>query len=204
MKRLATLLPMILFAVLPAVAGAAEARTPSPAPEHAPVLIVDVKRILDESRASVGAQRKIEAQRSAFQSEIAAREQEIRKAEQELLAARGRLKPDAYAEKENQLRKKFREVEQYVQERRRLLEQATALAMGKVRAVLVGIVADVARRRGAQAVLVRQQMLWSEGSLDITNQVLERLNAELPELPLRIGNPPPPPPGGAKDGKKPE
>ncbi|MBI3419234.1 MAG: OmpH family outer membrane protein [Proteobacteria bacterium] len=192
MRRLVLLLA--LFWALPLFA----AEPPAPHATNA-LLVVDVKRILDESKASVSVQKKIEAQRAAFQTEIAAKEKLIRDAEQELLATRGKLEARVYAERENQLRQKFREVEQYVQDRRRLLEQATTLSMGKVRSVLLGIVTEIARRRGAQAVLIKQQVLWAENALDITDQVLERLNAQLPDLPVEIETPKEP----AKEGKKP-
>jgi Skp family chaperone for outer membrane proteins len=184
MKRFILALGLMAALALPLQAAPPQA-APVPAPQSA-MLIVDVKRILDESVASVSVQKRIEAQRSAFQTEIAAKEKEIRAAEQELVASRGKLTQQAYAEKENELRKKFREVEQYVQDRRRLLEQATTLSMGKVRSVLLTIVTDIARKRGAQAVLIRQQVLWSENVLDITDQALERLNKELPDLPVNI------------------
>ncbi|HVY12062.1 MAG TPA: OmpH family outer membrane protein [Alphaproteobacteria bacterium] len=182
---------LFLFAVLTAVPlWAAE-------PASSPLLIVDVKRILDESKASVGAQKKIEAQRAAFQIEIAAKEKFIREAEQDLLNSRGKIDQHAYADKETSLRQQFREVEQYVQERRRLLEQATTLSMGKVRSVLLGIVTEMARRRNAQAVLIKQQVLWAENALDVTDQVLVRLNAQLPDVPVNI-----PAPKEPKTGKK--
>ena len=85
-----------------------------------------------------------------------------------------------------------------MQERRRLLEQATTLSMGKVRSVLLGIVTEISHRRGAQAVLVKQQVLWAENSLDITDQVLERLNTQMPELPVNIEAPKEPAPAGKK------
>ncbi len=197
-----------LFLLLAVPLMAAEPVTPPAPANSAPILVVDVKRVLDESKASVNVQKKIEAQRSAFQTEIAAKEKSIRDAEQELLASRGKVEAAAYARNENELRQQFRDVEHYVQERRQLLEQATTLSMGKVRSMLIGIVTDMARRKGAQAVLIKQQVLWTEGTLDITDQVLERLNAQLPDLPVNIEAPkdapakPGPPAPAAKPAKK--
>jgi Skp family chaperone for outer membrane proteins len=178
---------LILLLLLASPAFAAEnAITPAPKAETRAILVVDVKRVLDEAKASVGVQKKIEAQRSAFQTEIAEKEKSIRSAEQDLLGTRGKIESSVYAQKEQELRRKFGEVEQYVQERRRLLEQATTLSMGKVRSVLLGIVTEIAHRKGVQAVLIKQQVLWTESSLDITDEVLERLNTQLPDLPVNI------------------
>lgn len=153
---------------------------------QAPVLMVDVKRVLDESRAAVGAQKKIEIQRRAFQEEISIQEKRIREAEQELVQARGKLDAKQYAEKENQLRQGFRDVEKYVQERRQMLEKATTSSMGRVRDALLDIVKDMALKRGAQAVLVKQQVLWAKDGLDVTDEVLITLNQKLPEVAVEM------------------
>lgn len=178
MIRLILLLFMLCAPLAHAAEGAAVPR--------GSVIIVDVKRILDESKAAIGSQKKIEEQRSAFQEEIAAQEKNIREAEQELLAQRGKIDAKEYSQKEDQLRQKFRDVERYVQERRQALEKATSLSMGKVHDVLLDIVKDIARKRGVQAVLVKQEVLWSEPILDVTDMVLERLNTELPDVPVNV------------------
>lgn len=165
---------------------AAEPALVASPPSSTLILVVDVKRVLDESKASVNVQKQIESRRSAFQSEIAEKEKSIRSEEEQLLQMRGKTGDADYAAKENQLRQKFRDVERYVQERRQLLEQATTASMGRVRAVLLGIVTDIAKKRGAHTVMVKQQVIWSEEALDITNEVLARLNAELPDITVAI------------------
>jgi outer membrane protein len=163
-----------------------------PLPLHAAeppafALVVDVKRVLDESQAALAAQKKIEEQRSAFQDEISVQEKRIRDAEQELGGLRGKLDVKQYAERENQLRQQFRDVEKYVQDRRQALERATNTSMGKVKDVTISIVQDIARKRGAQMVLVKQQVLWSENQMEITDEVLRRLNQQLPEVAVDLG-----------------
>jgi Skp family chaperone for outer membrane proteins len=165
------------------------AQANAPTAPHLPILVVDVKHILDESKAAIGAQKKIEVQRSAFQDEISMQEKHIREAEQDLLQQRGKLDEKAYAEKETQLRQKFRDVEKYVQERRQALEKATTFSMGKVHDVMIEIVADIAKKRGAQAVLAKQgnnAVLWAAEGSDITTEVSNRLNAQLPDVPVNI------------------
>lgn len=185
---------LIIAALLVASGPGMQAQAAEPAPANPPaagppatlILVVDVKRVLDESRASVNVQKRIESRRSAFQSEIAEKEKSIRSEEEQLLQMRGKTEDADYAARENQLRQKFRDVERYVQERRQLLEQATTASMGRVRAALLGIVTDIAKKRGAHTVLVKQQVIWSEETLDITSEVLARLNAELPDVAVLI------------------
>jgi len=179
----------VIIIALFASASVAVAETASNATPRFPILIVDVKNVLDDSKAAIGAQKKIETQRSAFQDEISAKEKNIRDAEQVLLQQRGKLDEKAYAEKETQLRQKFRDVEKYVQERRQALEKATTQSMGKVRAVMQDIVADIAKKRGAQAVMAKQTALWTLEGNDITAEVSSRLNSQLPDVPVNIDVP---------------
>jgi Skp family chaperone for outer membrane proteins len=184
---------LVLFALWACPLWAETPPAPASATPKLQLLIVDVKTVLDESKAAIGAQKKIEVQRSAFQDEISIQEKHIREAEQELLQQRSKLDEKAYADKENQLRQKFRDVEKYVQERRQTLEKATSQSLGKVHDVMLKIVADIAKKRGAQAVLAKQvsnvAVLWSMEGSDITSEVSARLNTELPELAVNIDNP---------------
>lgn len=195
MLRLLVIIVLLCGTLSAAQSRAAEVSPSELASGKASILIVDVKRILDDSKAAISAQKKIEVQRSAFQDEITKREKHIREAEQELAQARGKLDEKAYAEKESQLRLKFRDVEKYVQERRQTLEKATGQTLGKVHGVMLEIVADIAKKRGAQAVLAKQgsnvAVLWSMDGSDITTEVSARLNAQLPDIAVNIDVPEP-------------
>lgn len=184
---------VLLMLLLPLTAFAQDKAPASPAP----VLVVDMKRVLDESKAAESVQRKIEVRRSEFQKEIAGKEDEIRGEEQELLQSRGKMEAKTYSEKEDQLRQKFRDVETYVVERRRVLEQATTDSMGHVRSVLQTILTDIAKKKGAKVVLNKQLVLWSEPALDVTDDVLANLNKQLPDMDVVIQSTG----DGAKDAK---
>lgn len=183
---------LIIMALTASLAQASEPAGKEPV-QAKPILIVNVKSVLDDSKAAISAQKKIEVQRSAFQDEISSQEKHIRDAEQELLQQRGKLDEKAYAEKETQLRQKFRDVEKYVQERRQALEKATSQSLGKVHDVMLEIVADIAKKRNAQAVLAKQgsnvAVLWSIEGSDITSEVSARLNAQLPDIAVNIDAP---------------
>lgn len=207
--------------VLPVQAEAVRESAPSKAATNptpmlpGPILVVDIKRILDESKAIIAAQRKIEIQREAFQQEIAEQESQIRTLESALQAQRDTKKTDTkrtlatpntqppdtqppdtqpadvqnYAEKESQLRQKFSAVEKYVQERRKALDQATQKVMAQVQGVVMAIVTQDALQKKAQAVLIKQQVLWIAPGQDITDTVLQRLNSRLPDIAVDIAVP---------------
>ena len=168
-----------------ALLGAAHAETVVPLPSPV-IAIIDVQRILQESLASKSVQKQLEAQRSTFQNEIEKEENGLRQAEQTLSQQRTKLSAQEYADREQQLKQRFLTVENHVQKRRKVLDQSYAEAMAAVRAALVDIVSSLARERGANLVIVKQQALWTDLPLDITDDVLKRFDQKMPKIDIAV------------------
>jgi outer membrane protein len=150
------------------------------------IVVVDVQRILDESMAAKSVQKQLESQRSHFQTQIEQEENGLRSAEDDLNKARDQLTADVYSEREQQLRQRFLTVERHVQARRKVLDQAFGDSMNTVRSSLLDIVNTVAHEKGANIVLIKQQVLWTDKGLDVTDEVLDRLNAKLSKVTVKM------------------
>jgi Skp family chaperone for outer membrane proteins len=190
-------LPVALFCLTlgvgsPHAADAPPAKLPSPI-----IAIVDVQRILQESLAAKSVQKQLEAQRLKFQNEIEGEENDLRQAEQDLAKQRDKIAAQAYADEEQQLRQRFAVVENHVQTRRKVLDQSFTDSMNKVRDSLLDVVDKVAHGHGANLVIVKQQALWTDQPLDITGEVLKRLDQQLPQVTV----PTPAPDAPAKPAK---
>ena len=158
-------------------------RAETPAKLPAPVIaIVDVQRILQESLAAKSVQKQLDAQRSKFQTEIEGEENGLRQAEQTLAKQRDQLAAQTYADREQQLRQRFSTVETHVQSRRKVLDHSFTDSMNMVRGALLDVVDKVAHERGANIVIVKQQALWTDQPLDITDEVLKRLDQKMPKI----------------------
>jgi Skp family chaperone for outer membrane proteins len=179
MKFLKTL--VLFFMCFAASAGAAYADAAAKLP--APVIaIVDIQRILEESLASKSVQKQLEAERSKFQNEIEKEENSLRLTEQDLSKERGQLAAEAYSEREQQLRQRFSAAENHALARRKVLDQSYADSMKAVHDALFDVVGLVARERGANLVIVKQQAFWTDQPLDITDEVLRRLDQKMPKI----------------------
>lgn len=183
------------LAVAAAVAFAAPvsafAADPSPAPAGeklaAPIIaVVDVQKIMQESAAAKGIQTAIEAQRDQYQKEISGLEDKLRNAEQELRKQQTVLSADALAKKRKEFETQVAEVQRTVQNRKRALDAGMSNAMGAVQKAMLEIIADVVRERGANIVLARHQFVIVDTKLDISDTVMDRLNATLPKVAVSI------------------
>ena len=169
----------------PAV-SAQEAKTDLKAPV---IAVVDVQKVMQESNASKGVSKSFESLRDTYQKEISALEDKLRKSEEELRKQQTVLAPDALATKRRDFEKQVADVQKTVQTRKRALENALNEAMAVVHKSMVEVVAEVARERGANLVLARQQFVLVDTQLDVTDTVMERVNKKLPQVALNVPKP---------------
>lgn len=137
-------------------------------------------------RAKLGAQKVLDAHRAQFQKEASAEEKELRQAEQELQKLRAAGKMDAFVDAEAALQSRLLTVERHVQARRTALDQAYADSMDKVRQGLVASAETLAKKAKINLVLVKQQVIWNDQVVDITDEVLSLLNKNLPNVEIKI------------------
>ena len=176
---------------LPPTLHAAPAKTPP-----AIAAVIDVQRILQESLSAKSVQQQLESYRAHFQTQIENEENDLRKAENELSKTRDQMPAATYSDHEQQLRQKFLTVERHVEARRKVLDQAFTDSMNTVRASLLEIVDQVAHEHGANLIVVKQQTLWADPGLEVTDEVLQRLNQKLPRVSVIL------PPEDKEEGKK--
>jgi Skp family chaperone for outer membrane proteins len=163
--------------------GSAWAEEAVPIPSSV-VAIVDVQRVLQESSAASRVKKQVEDQSSYFQKQIAKEESFLRDEEKKLAALRENAEADQYSAAEQKLRERFLFVERQVQARRKDLDLAYNAAMKKVREYLVDIVEKESKARGVNLVVVKQQVIWHDSTIDMTDVVLRDLNKQLPDITL--------------------
>ncbi len=140
------------------------------------IAIVDVPRILKESTAAESVRNQIDVQRSKFQTQIGKEEEGLRKAEKELIKLRDEGKKEAFSEFEQRLRTRFLKVERHVQTRRKALDQANTDSMNAVRESLIDVVSQISKEKSINLVVVKQQVIWHDKAVDLTDAVVLRLN----------------------------
>jgi len=175
---------MMAVALLAALIGVT---VPSSAawPQQLPTTIaavIDYQRILKDAAAAKSIREQIEARRKAYQDEINQEEQRLREADQSFAKQRSLLTPEALAEKRRDFEKEVVDVQRLVQERRRALDRASAIALNEVKKALIDIVTGIAEERGFNVVLAASEVLFFASEIDITGEVLAKLDGQLPEV----------------------
>lgn len=144
--------------------------------------VIDYQRILQEASAARSMRDQIDARREAYQAEIDREEARLRKAEQDFAKQRSVLTPEAQAERRRQFEQEVVEVQRMVQERRRALDRASALALNEVKEALIEIVTGIADEKGFNIVLSSSEVLFFARTIDLTEDVLADLDERLPDV----------------------
>lgn len=162
--------------------AAAQDRPPS-------IGIVDVQKILRDSQASRSLQPQIEKLRKNYQSSLRKREAELRKASQDLQRQRAILSPQAFAKRRNAYEETARQAQVDFQQRKRQLDNVYGAAMRAIQKSMVVAAAKVAEERKFDIVLPKSIVLLADQKLDITGEVLRRIDKSLPSVTLEPAKP---------------
>lgn len=172
---------VVLLAVFVGVAGLSSVARAQQLPTTI-AAVIDYQRILKDAAAAKSIREQIETRRQAYQDEINQEEQRLREADQSFAKQRSLLTPEALAEKRRDFEKEVVDVQRLVQERRRALDRASAIALNEVKKALIDIVTGIAEERGFNVVLAASEVLFFASEIDITGEVLAKLDGQLPEV----------------------
>ena len=146
--------------------------------------VVDYQRVLQEAAASKSIAEQMDVRRKAYQDEIAEQEQRLFEAERELSKQRSVLSEEAVNAKQKELETEVQAVRELTQKRRQQLEQVSAEAVSKVERALFEVLTTLAEERGLNVVLPASQVLFFARQIDLTDEVLAKLDATLSEVPV--------------------
>ena len=170
---------------------AAMAKTTATAQDELPSIgVVDVQMILRNSKASKSVRPQIERLRQDYQASVREREAELRKASQELQRQRAVLSPQAFAKRRGAYEQQARKAQIDFQNRKRRLDDAYSTAMRAVHRSMVIAAAKIAEERDFDVVLPKSIVLLADQKLDITAEVLRRVDETLPSITVSVKKPP--------------
>jgi len=146
------------------------------------VAVLNMERIRREAAAVKDIRAQIEKYRNEFRQDVQKEEKALRAANQELAKKRTILSPEAFSKERRSFEQKVVEVQKLVQRYKVDLNQALGKAMLEVDRKLNGIVAKTAGNKNISIVFRRRQTILVARYLDMTDEVLQQLNAQLKKV----------------------
>jgi Skp family chaperone for outer membrane proteins len=151
----------------------------------APVIVtVDVQQILRDSLVAKDVQSQMNQRTDRYTKEVSDQETQLQKTQEELEKERSTLASDAFNAKMRDFQRSYDTLDNRVQATRQALQQSYNDAMTKVENTALQIIADIAAERKANLVVAKAAVLFEAPELDITQEVIKRLDVKLPQVQL--------------------
>lgn len=148
------------------------------------VAVVDVEKILNDSKAGKSIQSQLTTSREAFQKEFGAREDGLMASQKSLIEKKGDLSSEEFAKKRQEFEKQISETRKLFQKRRSSLDKGLTNALSELRKNIVKVTAEVANEGKFQLVVTRDSVVIVEKDMDITDKVLARLDTQIQKINL--------------------
>ena len=149
------------------------------------ITYVDLKYVLNNSKAGKGAQDYLKKAFNDKQKEFMKIEKELKSEEQSLIAQKDSLSKEEYKAKSDDLRKK---VSKYQNDRRQALEKiakqrtdAKIELLSKLDPILKNYISE----NNISLIIDKKNIIAGKNSIDITKIIVEKLNKELPSLKIK-------------------
>ncbi len=150
------------------------------------IAVVNIQQIMKDSTAAKTVREQLESKQKSFQAEITKKEEGLKKEDQELGKQKSVLAKDAFDKKISEFRTKATSVQKDVQAKKALLDGAFEHSLNDIQKVVTDIIADLAKEKGFVVAVPTSQILYADKSLDISSDVLDRLNKKLPKLDVKF------------------
>src|ERR1700739_2940071 len=170
---------------------------PLPTAQNLTVMVVDVQALLQNSKAAKMVRSQIEQKRGEYTKEISHQEEALRAERDALQRQQASLSPESLNQKGREFQQKVNDLERNVQGKRQALEKSNNDALQKIQEEMLKIIADIAKQRKANLVFQRTDLVLFDQAFDLTDEVLQKLDEEMPALTVNFVAPTPPPSASA-------
>jgi Skp family chaperone for outer membrane proteins len=134
----------------------------------------------------------IEQKRSEYTKEISHQEETLRAERDALQRQQASLSADALNQKGREFQQKVNDLEKNVQGKRQALEKSNGEALQKIQEEMLKIIADIAKQRKANLVFQRADLVLFDQGFDVTDEVLQKLDEQMPSMTVNFAAPVPP------------
>jgi len=170
-------------------AGSAALAADQAAGQALVVVVVDTSRVIQESKARKMIQSQMQQQVGTYQKSIAKQDEELSTAQQDLQRQQTILSQDAFAVKLKEFDQRVNDARKRAQEAQQNLQESQRGAIATVEDVMLHIVADLAKERGANLVLNKTTVVMFDTHFDVTDDIIKRLDEKLPTVTVSFNRP---------------
>jgi len=152
------------------------------------IAVLDVQKVLRQAVAAKGIRSTLEARRKAFEAEIEAERKVLKTEELKLRQQSTVLSPEAANERRRVLETNFSDLRRKAEQRRGALNRAFNGATQELRKEMAKVLAKLMGERKITITLARTAVLVFDEKLSVTDELLKRLDKNLPNVVVNFKN----------------
>jgi outer membrane protein len=158
------------------------AQTTTASPDTTPSMdvrrigLADLNGVLRAADANVKVRELLDVQRQKFQSEFSKVEAELQQTERDLMSKRELLSAEEYDKQIKVFQARVTRLQQDIQKKRQSIDNAYQKAQSDIRAEAISVITEIASELRLDLVLKRDSSLIFLPHLNISEEVLKRLN----------------------------
>ena len=191
MVRHIAVVGMLCCMILPGSGGLtmARAQTSTTSVDGPIIAVLDVQQVLRRAAAAKGIREVMEARRKKFEKEISEERLQLQGEENQLRKQSTILSPEAMSNKRRVLENKVSDLRRKAEQKRGILNRAFNGATKELRQEIAKVLADLMKEQNITITLARKAVLVFDQRLNVTEEVLKRLDKNLPNVKIDIRDP---------------
>ena len=150
------------------------------------IAIVDLNLILSDSKAAKNATKQFEAFQKSTEDEILASDKKMLEERNKLIEQQSVIAPEAFELKAKDYEKKLQTYQVEKQEKLRKLEGGLQRARNEILENVKPILEELSKELGVTVILEKNSVLLSASNMDITENVIKKLNKKLPKIKVSL------------------
>ena len=150
------------------------------------IAIVDLNLILSDSKAAKNATKQFEEIQKDTEDEIIVSDKKMLEERNKLIEQQSVIAPEAFEQKAKDYEKKLQTYQVEKQNKLRKLEGVLQKARNEILEIVKPILEELSKELGVTVILEKNSVLLSATNMDITENVIKKLNKELPKIKVSL------------------
>ena len=142
--------------------------------------VIDINKILAEANAAVEAAEEIENIAAEIENEIKLSDEEIIKEQNLLIESQSIMAPEAFEAKRIEYENKIQTYNSERQSKLMKIDELIAISRNDILNAIKPILEEISNEKGITIILEKTSIMLNAEKMDITNEVLKKLNKSLP------------------------
>ena len=156
----------------------------SPAYAETKIAVVDVDVILTSSKAAKSIKKQVDQKRNGFLDNVKKEEDKLRTKQKAIEEKRADMTREELVKKAQEFEERRIAARKKLQDKKAKLDKSYSKAMNKLTDMIDEVCQEIADEQKIDLIITRQNIIIGSKSLDITSEVMSRMNKNLPSLSL--------------------